>query len=68
MTLRLAHLSDIHFGGENAPAVAAATTFVNAGDFDLVVVSGDVTRFAEVPEFEAEIGRASCRERVCNDV
>ena len=53
MTLRLAHLSDIHFGGENVPAVAAATTFVNTGDFDLVVVSGDLTRFAEVLEFEA---------------
>ena len=53
MTLRLAHLSDIHFGGENASAVAAATLFVNAGNFDLVVVSGDLTRFAEVPEFEA---------------
>lgn len=53
MTIRLAHLSDIHFGGENAPAVAAATVYVNAGDFDLVVVSGDLTRFAEVLEFEA---------------
>ncbi|MGH6911421.1 MAG: metallophosphoesterase family protein, partial [Phenylobacterium sp.] len=53
MTLRLAHLSDIHFGGENAAAVAAATTYVNAGNFDLVVLSGDLTRFAEVAEFEA---------------
>jgi 3',5'-cyclic AMP phosphodiesterase CpdA len=51
--IRLAHLSDIHFGGENAPAVAAATVYVNSGDFDLVVVSGDLTRFAEVLEFEA---------------
>lgn len=53
MTIRLAHLSDIHFGGENAHAVAAATTYVNAGAFDLVVVSGDLTRYAEVLEFEA---------------
>jgi 3',5'-cyclic AMP phosphodiesterase CpdA len=53
VTIRLAHISDIHFGGENAPAVAAATLYVNAGDFDLIVVSGDLTRFAEVLEFEA---------------
>lgn len=53
MTIRLAHLSDIHFGGENPAAVAAAADFVNAGDFDLIVVSGDLTRFAERREFEA---------------
>lgn len=51
MALRLAHLSDIHFGGENRPAVAAALDRVNAEAFDLVVVSGDVTRFAERREF-----------------
>ncbi|MEO8114953.1 MAG: metallophosphoesterase [Phenylobacterium sp.] len=51
--IRLAHLSDIHFGDENAPALAAATVLLNAGGFDLVVVSGDLTRFAEVAEFEA---------------
>lgn len=53
MTARLAHLSDIHFGGENAPAVAAVTELLNAGGFDLVVVTGDLTRYAEVAEFEA---------------
>jgi 3',5'-cyclic AMP phosphodiesterase CpdA len=53
VAIRLAHLSDIHFGGENAAAVAAAGDYVNAGDFDLVVVSGDLTQYAEVPEFEA---------------
>lgn len=51
--IRLAHLSDIHFGGENAPAVAAVAEMINAGGFDLVVVSGDVTRFAEPAEFRA---------------
>jgi 3',5'-cyclic AMP phosphodiesterase CpdA len=51
VTVRLAHISDIHFGGENAHAVAAATEHVNAGGFDLVVVTGDLTRFAEVEEF-----------------
>ena len=53
MTVRLAHLSDIHFGGENAPAVEVATQMLNAGGFDLVVVTGDLTRFAEVDEFKA---------------
>lgn len=53
MAIRLAHISDIHFGGENGPAVAACTEMLNEGDFDLVVVSGDLTRFAEVGEFEA---------------
>ena len=53
MTLRLAHLSDIHFGGENPAAVAAATTMLNQGGFDLVVVTGDLTRYAEQPEFDA---------------
>ena len=53
MAIRLAHLSDIHFGGENAGAVAAATEMVNAGAFDLVVVTGDLTRFGEPDEFKA---------------
>jgi 3',5'-cyclic AMP phosphodiesterase CpdA len=53
MSVRLAHLSDIHFGGENAEAVAAATEMLNAGGFDLVVVTGDLTRFAEWVEFAA---------------
>jgi 3',5'-cyclic AMP phosphodiesterase CpdA len=53
VTIRFAHLSDIHFGGENAAAVAAAAEHVNAGGFDLVVVSGDLTRYGETAEFEA---------------
>jgi len=51
MPLRLAHLSDIHFGGENPTAVAAALEHLNAGAYDLIVVSGDLTRFAERREF-----------------
>jgi 3',5'-cyclic AMP phosphodiesterase CpdA len=52
--LRLAHLSDIHFGGdENAAALAAATERLQTAGYDLIVVSGDLTRFGEVPEFEA---------------
>jgi 3',5'-cyclic AMP phosphodiesterase CpdA len=51
--LRLAHLSDIHFGGENEAAVAAAGERIRAGGFDLTIVSGDLTRYAERFEFEA---------------
>lgn len=51
--MRIAHLSDIHFGGENVEAVAAAATHLSAESFDLVVVSGDLTRFGEMPEFAA---------------
>ena len=51
--IRLAHLSDIHFGGENPAAVAAAADYVNAEGFDLVVVSGDLTRYGERAEFAA---------------
>ena len=53
MTIRLAHLSDIHFGGENPEAVAAATAILSEGAFDLIVVSGDLTRYAEQVEFVA---------------
>jgi len=53
VTFRLAHLSDIHFGGENKEAVAAAANYIREGGYDLTVISGDLTRYAEVPEFEA---------------
>jgi 3',5'-cyclic AMP phosphodiesterase CpdA len=53
MSVRLAHVSDIHFGGENASAVANAREMLNAGGFDLVVVTGDLTRYAEIAEFQA---------------
>ena len=49
--MRIAHLSDIHFGGENPQAIAAATAHLQAEHFDLIVVSGDLTRFGEVAEF-----------------
>lgn len=53
MAIRFAHLSDIHFGGENAQAVAAAAEYINDGHFDLVIVSGDLTRYGEKDEFAA---------------
>ena len=43
MSLRLAHLSDIHFGGENAAACEAAIATVADFAPDLVVVTGDLT-------------------------
>lgn len=52
MTIRLAHLSDIHFGGENEAAVAAAAERLTREHFDLVIVSGDLTRYGEDWEFE----------------
>jgi 3',5'-cyclic AMP phosphodiesterase CpdA len=51
--IRLAHLADPHFGGENAGAVAAAGELVNKGRFDLVVVSGDLTCCGADSEFAA---------------
>lgn len=53
MTLRLAHLSDIHFGGENKHAVAAAAGWIGAHRPDLVVITGDITREGAQPEFTA---------------
>ncbi|MDX9996641.1 MAG: metallophosphoesterase [Phenylobacterium sp.] len=52
-TIRLAHLSDIHFGYENAPAVAAARAWLCEQAVDLTIVSGDVTRWGETSEFAA---------------
>ena len=51
--IRIVHLSDIHFGGENVAAVRASVGFVNRGGFDVAVVSGDLTRFGEIEEFRA---------------
>lgn len=51
--MRLIQLSDIHFGGENAEAVAAAGAWIQDAAPDLVVVAGDLTLDGKVPEFEA---------------
>ncbi|HWF01615.1 MAG TPA: metallophosphoesterase [Caulobacteraceae bacterium] len=53
MTARIAHLSDIHFGTENAEAVAAAAALLADAPPDLTIITGDVTAFGEVTEFEA---------------
>lgn len=51
--IRLAHLSDIHFGGENVAAVTGAAELLRAQPCDLTIVSGDLTQFGEIGEFEA---------------
>lgn len=51
--IRIAHLSDIHFGGENVAAVTGAAQLIKDEAFDLVIVSGDLTQFGEIGEFEA---------------
>ncbi len=50
---RIAHLSDIHFGGENRDAVAGAHDWLAANAPDLIVISGDLTRFGRPEEFAA---------------
>ncbi|HRD29919.1 MAG TPA: metallophosphoesterase [Caulobacter sp.] len=53
MTVRLAHLSDIHFGGENAAAVGGAAAWIAEHRPDLAVITGDVTRQGDEREFAA---------------
>ena len=53
MTLRLLHLSDIHFGCENVEALAAASDYAAATPFDALVVTGDITQFGWRAEFDA---------------
>ncbi|QUD88281.1 metallophosphoesterase family protein [Phenylobacterium montanum] len=53
MSIRLAHLSDVHFGGENPGACAAALEIVERFAPDLVAVTGDLTLNGLPREFEA---------------
>lgn len=53
MTLRLAHLADLHFG-EDIPGLAAhLAADIRAQSPDAVLVSGDLTRRARPPELAA---------------
>lgn len=52
MSLRLIHLTDIHFNSENRAAVAAAADYVRTSPFDLLIVSGDITQWGRRDEFE----------------
>jgi len=51
--IRIAHLSDIHFGDENGAAVAAAAERLRGAPPTLTVISGDITRWGERNEFAA---------------
>ena len=44
-------MSDIHFGGEDALALEAASAYARAARFDLLVVSGDLTQYGQPVEF-----------------
>ncbi|HEY1928841.1 MAG TPA: metallophosphoesterase [Caulobacteraceae bacterium] len=49
--VRFAHLSDIHFGMENAAAIEATAAWIAAERPDLTVITGDLTAFGEPAEF-----------------
>jgi 3',5'-cyclic AMP phosphodiesterase CpdA len=51
--LRIAHLSDIHFGMQNAAAVEAVAGWLARERVDLTIVSGDLTSFGAPAEFAA---------------
>jgi 3',5'-cyclic AMP phosphodiesterase CpdA len=53
VTLRLVHLSDIHFGGEDTDATEAAVAAAHAFQPQLVVVTGDITLNGLPREFAA---------------
>ncbi|WP_342745836.1 metallophosphoesterase [Caulobacter mirabilis] len=52
-TVRFAHVSDIHFGGENVAAVAACRDWIADQAPDLVLITGDLTREGLQAEFQA---------------
>ena len=49
--IRLAHVSDIHFGGENPEAVAGVLAWIAEHQPALTIVSGDLTQYGEPAEF-----------------
>lgn len=53
MTVRLLHMSDTHFGHENASAIEATAAYAAATAFDLLVVSGDITQNGDRDEFRS---------------
>ena len=53
MTVRIVHLSDIHFGCENAAALDAARRHILDQPPDLVAVTGDITQAGYPREFAA---------------
>lgn len=54
MIARLAHLSDLHFGKIAHPKIVdALVDEINNGQFDLTVISGDLTQRAREVEYQA---------------
>ena len=53
MSVRIAHVSDVHFGGELPDAVAAAAPAIADFDPDVVAVTGDITLNGLPREFRA---------------
>ncbi len=53
MNTRIAHITDLHFGAEDPPVVAALLAELNDDPPDLVAISGDLTQGARIGEFEA---------------
>jgi 3',5'-cyclic AMP phosphodiesterase CpdA len=49
---RIIQLSDIHFGGEHLPALAAVAEFIKSQPFDLLLTTGDITSFGTRDEFK----------------
>jgi len=56
---RIAHLSDIHFGGENVEAVEGARAWLALEALDLIVITGDLTAFGRPGEFQRAAAWAS---------
>ena len=53
MTIRLFHVSDLHFGAEDPVALAWFAACVAAEQPEAVVMTGDLTMRARPSEFEA---------------
>ena len=53
MTIRIVHISDIHFGCENEAALRAAHDFIAGDPPDLVALTGDITQAGYPREFAA---------------
>jgi 3',5'-cyclic AMP phosphodiesterase CpdA len=49
--MKIAHISDLHFGVTDASVLAALTASLREAEPDLVIASGDITQSALTPEF-----------------
>src|SRR5690349_8221498 len=51
MPARIAHLSDVHFGANDAKIVRATEAWLQEQQPDLVIISGDFTQRARIAQF-----------------